>query len=102
MAPMTRPPFMMGTPPMLGRTSPCSTAGAADQNAEPFIAISPSSFVGFRKLAAAMALACASMQAHAEERGALLERVRRRGLEVVAERDEHAAALLARDLARAE
>ena len=43
---------------MLGRTSPCSTAAAADQNAEPFNAISPSSFVAFRKLAAAMALAC--------------------------------------------
>src|SRR5438128_7420440 len=42
------------------------------------------------------------MQAHTEERGALLERVRRRGLEVVAERDERARALLARELAHAE
>src|SRR5262249_44719489 len=42
------------------------------------------------------------VQAHAEERGALLERVRRRGLQIVAERHERARPLLARELAHAE
>ena len=40
---------------MLGRISPARAAGTAAQNGEPFAACSPSSFVGFRKLAAATA-----------------------------------------------
>src|SRR2546426_5702334 len=58
MAPMTLPFLTIGTPPMLGSASPRKTVGAAAQNGEPFSAISPSSFVERRKLAAATALAC--------------------------------------------
>ena len=55
MAPMMRPPLTIGTAPMLGRISSASAAGTAAQNGEPFAACSPSSFVGFLKLAAATA-----------------------------------------------
>ena len=57
MAPITRPPFINGTAPMLGKASPFSTAGAAAQKAEPFCAISPNSFVARRNATAATAFA---------------------------------------------
>ena len=52
--------------------------------------------------AAADRLVGVEVQPHAEERRALLQRVRRRGLQVVAERDERARLPLARHLAHAE
>jgi hypothetical protein len=64
---------MMGTAPMLGRISPARAAGTAAQNAEPFAACSPSSFVGFRKLVAATVFLARGLGAEESRAVAALE-----------------------------
>jgi hypothetical protein len=56
MAPMSRPPRMIGEPPRVGRICPCRTVGAMDQK-PPLATISARSAVRFLNDAAAMALA---------------------------------------------
>jgi len=56
MAPMTRPPRVIGEPPSVGRIWPYRTVGTTDQN-PPFATSSASSAVRFLNEAAAIALA---------------------------------------------
>ena len=57
MAPMTRPPRVIGVAPGVGSAWPSRMTGTVFQNAEPFAASSASSVVERRNAAAATALA---------------------------------------------